>query len=472
MTVDLSAGPLPAPEQSDKRLGQARPVIKEDRQAGKQCQGDTKTKGNQKQCVVHRQSLHGIRTEIPGFGLTGEAGARPIGLTYVQVLIELHTEGMPRAQTKIDTEKLTDNLKSLQAAAAAGDDDKKISLKRGGSGDLIIESSAGDFATRVSLDAGGSGKLNVQVPFKAFQQLARAAGEKLALHAEKDQLVLQSGNRLLRLDATSGNSFVFAPECPDPEPLATISGPVLIGSLPKAVLCASEDPIRPVLHSVALFDQDGGLRLVATDSYRLAEIPLGVSPDQSLEKPLLMPYESAKALSADLKRRKPEQVEVLLSKRHATTGLLFRYDSVEWTMQCVDGRYPDYTSLYPEEGKSLQLDRKELSEVLDGVEAIGAKRRRNGNSNSALRLDLSDRVSASYSQPGVGTLEEAMPGSTWAGEETAAGFNPAFLRDLLRVIDDGQEKLCGSTEGAMKPALFRDDAGARYLLMPIRLTDI
>jgi DNA polymerase III sliding clamp (beta) subunit (PCNA family) len=378
---------------------------------------------------------------------------------------------MPKAQTTIQTSELIDHLKSLGPAAAGGEE-ASLSLKRERGKDLLLRASNGEFGTRASLGAGGAGILDIQVPHKALLQLAGAAGDTIALAEDGDQLVLKSGNRTLKLEKATSKPFVFSPLANGEEVLASIPGDVLIDALPKAVRCAAEDAARPVLNSVALFDRDNGLHLVSTDSYRLVVLPLGVESKETLSEPLLLPYAAAKALAADLKRRKPEEVELFRFSSPGEGGAIVRYSGVEWVLRGVSGKFPEYEQLIPEKGNDLLLDRGELRNVLDGVEAIGAKRRRNGNSNSALRLDLGQTVAASYSQPGVGTLEEEMPDSLWEGEETAAGFNPAFLRDLLRIMDGSEGKLQGRSEGAMKPALFKDDEGRRYLLMPIRLTDM
>jgi len=115
------------------------------------------------------------------------------------------------------------------------------------------------------------------VPGRALAAAVRAhdKGDSLAFEVEGTALLLAargSGTRigLLALEGfpaahTAGETYI-----------GRLDGPMLTGALAKVALAASTDEDRPVLTGVLFEPAEAGLRLVATDSHRLASLTLAV----------------------------------------------------------------------------------------------------------------------------------------------------------------------------------------------------
>ena len=90
--------------------------------------------------------------------------------------------------------------------------------------------------------------------------------------------------------------------------------------------------------------------------------------------------------------------------------------------------------------------------------------------NAPLRLRFSEgALDVSAQTPDVGEASESLP-MPFSGEELEIGFNPEFFRDGLDSAES--EELVLKLISPLRPGLIEsggDDAGFRYLVMPIRL---
>ena len=108
------------------------------------------------------------------------------------------------------------------------------------------------------------------------------------------------------------------------------------------------------------------------------------------------------------------------------------------------------------------MSREELLEVVRRIGLLAQK--------NALRLRFSEgALDVSAQTPDVGEASESLP-VPFSGEELEIGFNPEFFRDGSRAAPSPRARPQADQPAA--PGLIEssgDDAGFRYLVMPIRL---
>jgi DNA polymerase-3 subunit beta len=228
-------------------------------------------------------------------------------------------------------------------------------------------------------------------------------------------------------------------------------------ALKQVVRAASKDDLRPILTGVLLTAHGGGLRLVATDSYRLAVRDLaGVSMLEEGQRVLV----AAKGLAEVQRLAGDGEIEVVLRER----DVVFRTSRAEVTARLIEGDFPNYEQLIPSGYPNrLTVSRDHLLDALDRVQIVGQNR-----DNAAVRLAMSpEGLELSMSAQDVGNAQETLDAKFEGGELTAA-FNPLFLREGVEAIDAGEVAL--ETVDPLKPATLRSAEGGDflYLLMPVR----
>jgi DNA polymerase-3 subunit beta len=228
-------------------------------------------------------------------------------------------------------------------------------------------------------------------------------------------------------------------------------------ALRQVVRAASKDDLRPILTGVLLTTHAGGLRLVATDSYRLAVRDLkGVSMLTEGQRVLV----AAKGLSEVQRLAGDGEIEVVLRER----DVVFRTSRAEVTARLIEGEFPNYEQLIPSGYPNrLIVARAALIEALDRVQIVGQNR-----DNAAVRLTMNaGGLELSMSAQDVGTAQESVD-AKFEGTELTVAFNPVFLHDGIDAVDT--EDVVLETIDPLKPATLHaaDNGDFLYLLMPVR----
>jgi DNA polymerase III subunit beta len=228
-------------------------------------------------------------------------------------------------------------------------------------------------------------------------------------------------------------------------------------ALRQVVRAASKDDLRPILTGVLLTTHAGGLRLVATDSYRLAVRDLkGVSMLAEGQRVLV----AAKGLAEVQRLAGDGEIEVVLRER----DVVFRTSRAEVTARLIEGDFPNYEQLIPSGYPNrLVVNRSSLMEALDRVQIVGQNR-----DNAAVRLTMSaSGLDLSMSAQDVGNAQESVD-AKFEGTELTVAFNPLFLHDGIDAVDT--EEVVLETVDPLKPATLHaaDNGDFLYLLMPVR----
>ena len=148
----------------------------------------------------------------------------------------------------------------------------------------------------------------------------------------------------------------------------TVDAATFAAALKQVVRAASKDDLRPILTGVLLAAHAGGLRLVATDSYRLAVRDLkGVSMLEEGQQVLV----AAKGLAEVQRLAGDGQIEVVLRER----DVVFRTSRAEVTARLIEGDFPNYEQLIPSGYPNrLTVAREPFLEALDRVQIVGQNR--------------------------------------------------------------------------------------------------
>src|SRR5205807_8712573 len=138
-------------------------------------------------------------------------------------------------------------------------------------------------------------------------------------------------------------------------------------ALRQVVRAASTDDARPMLTGVLLAAEEGGLRLVATDSYRLAVRDLPGATVLREGQRVLVP---AKAL-AELQRLLAGAEQVVLRLADHDAG--FELGSIRLTTRLIESEFPNYRQLIPSSYPNrLRVAREAFLDALRRVEARGS----------------------------------------------------------------------------------------------------
>lgn len=251
------------------------------------------------------------------------------------------------------------------------------------------------------------------------------------------------------------------PKLPEPSGAGVVIAATerLGDALRQVVRAASTDESRPILTGVRLEPgEDGGLRMVATDSYRLALRDLPGTRLVVGDQRALVP---AKALS--------ELIRVLGNDTDVTVQLgdrevSFTAGDTRLTTRLIEGEYPNYRQLIPASyPNKLVVNREALLDAIKRVKLLASD-------SKNVRINLQrDQVLLSAVSQEWGQASDTLDAS-YDGAEFTVAFNPDYLASGVEALSGEEVSL--ETMDAMKPAVLRDpaDPSYLYLLMPVRVS--
>jgi DNA polymerase-3 subunit beta len=324
-------------------------------------------------------------------------------------------------------------------------------------GRLELAATDMELSLRATVDAEIEGEGEVVVPGRLLLDIARAVpdGEVTIEHrAEESVLVVSSGTFSSRLHTYSAEDFPRLPDI-DALQLHAVDRDALLETIGRVSRSASRDESRPVLTGILVRFEPGKVVMAATDSYRLAvkETP---APSPLPELEAIIPARALQELSRIASRA--DEVQLGLHENHVVFGT----DGVWLTTRRIDGQFPNYRQLLPEQFEhEVLLPREELLEVVRRV-ALMAQR------NSPLRLRFADgELTVSAQTQDVGEARESLP-APFAADPIEIGFNAEFLRDGLESVDTSTLKF--KLISPLRPAVLEGETDDyTYLIMPIRL---
>ena len=235
----------------------------------------------------------------------------------------------------------------------------------------------------------------------------------------------------------------------------------LVQGLNQVVRAAASDDARPLLTGVLFTTDNEELRLIATDSYRLAvrDVPgvkgLGGSHDLLVPARALQELQRAAAsLAADA------EIGVALSDAE----ICFVVGNTSIASRLIDGNYPSVLQLIPASYPSqLRIAKDTLLTSLKRAKLLAK------DSTSSVRLTMRERgVDIRTQSHDAGDVEDNVD-ADYVGEEITIAFNPNFLIDGVEAVP-GDEIVLEMSD-SVRPAMVHgvEDLRFRYLLMPVRV---
>lgn len=312
--------------------------------------------------------------------------------------------------------------------------------------------SAATFDTSIAVTvavAGGQAGV-VAVPAKGLVDAVRSlrAGAVEVAYDDAKALRLVSGASVAVVPTVDARDV---PEGPTMGDGALIDRAALVAMLGRVLPAAGHDTNRPIITGVLFEAVDGRLRLVATDSYRLAYGDTVCPWDGDALVP-------ATAL-AEVVRLDGDGP---LALERTDDAITFGVGSTVLRSRLIEGEFPNYRQLIPaNQPYRLEASTEELAEM---VKRIGQ-----GDDSGPQRWALADDVSQLSSRRSDGGERRDELAVEWDGPEFGVAFNSDFMGDALEGCGTARVSI-GMTD-ALKPVLIAGigDTTWATLIMPVRV---
>jgi len=314
------------------------------------------------------------------------------------------------------------------------------------------------FATAIERDG------EIVVPSRLFTDVVRnLPGEQVVIEAGEAAVKVTAGRAEFSLNAWSASDYPQTSTFDTSEAFAMGREP-FVETLTKAGRAASRDETRPILTGVLMTILGDTLKMVATDSYRLAVKETKLEKALETEVHAIVPVRALGEVARLAASMGEGDLEVAIGENQALFKLGDPAGDVWVASRLIDGQFPNYKQLLPDSfDHEVTLAKDELMAAARRVSLLAQK-------NAPLRLSFAEhKLTMKALTQDVGQAEESLD-VEFGGEPFEIGFNAAYLIDGIDAIDDAGVLLRFTSP--LRPGLVSgSDGGFVYLIMPIRLSN-
>ncbi len=285
---------------------------------------------------------------------------------------------------------------------------------------------------------------------------------------EGSQVALKADAGSSRLNVTAGASnFTLSYLPADDFPVMsegelthkfTMSSKDFLKLVEKTRFAMSNEETRYYLNGVYFHISNGKLRAVATDGHRLASVEAEAPAGAAGMPGIIIPRKAVNEISKLLENQ--SEVSIALSE----TKIKFNAGGIELLSKVVDGTFPDYQRVIPDNNTKLATVSSTLfNEAVDRVSTIAADKTR------AVKIKFDKDAITLNSQGLEGTSAKEVIDCTYGSEALEVGFNSRYVLEMMTQIKSDKINIALDTSNS--PALITDptDTSAVYIIMPMRV---
>ena len=250
------------------------------------------------------------------------------------------------------------------------------------------------------------------------------------------------------------------PAFPTVEPYQQISVPFDVFSDMAKKVCrvVSKDESRAILTGVLISTEGNQLKMVATDSYRLALAQADIDSQAEDFNAVI-----AGSFVSDLASLVKTGEDITLAL--ADNQIIVSYRGTVFINRRLEGKYPNYKQLIP--------TTCETKCVIDRQSLIGAVRRASllDHAGAQVRLSVSAQTQTmqlTAMTQDIGSIQETLKAQI-EGVDLEIGFNSYYVLEGLNAMDS--QEVSFEVQTSLKPGVFKgsEKENYLYLVMPVRI---
>lgn len=277
---------------------------------------------------------------------------------------------------------------------------------------------------------------------------------------EKNLCSLRAGSSFYKINGLAAEEFPPQPKFEEKKKVALPQEKLKL-MLRRTSYAASMDETRYVLNGILCSLKENKITLVATDGRRMAMTDDDIEIPEESEGDFIIPTKAINELNRLLQGS--GEVEAKFTESQAAFTLNEENSQpVLIISKLIDGTYPNYRQVIPKETKErVTLDREEFLHALRRAEIMTSEK------TNSVKLNFSaNNLTITANTPEVGEAHESIA-INYQGEEIAVAFNPTYLMDPLKVLDN--DEIYFEMTDELSPGVLKISGAFIYVIMPMRM---
>lgn len=305
----------------------------------------------------------------------------------------------------------------------------------------------------------------VVIPGRVLSDIAKRVEDRVEMSLiENKVLVIKSGSTEFKLNVMDVDDYPAVDFIDLGTPIQ-LSAKTLRNIIRETNYATSQYEKRPILTGVNFKFDGEKLYCVATDSYRLSQKVLELSPDIEPFN-IVIPNKSLDELSRILDSNNND-IEMYISPNK----VLFKMADIQFQSRLLDGVYPDTLRIVPTEFPIvIKFNKEELLKSVERVSLLSPRDRDNNYNIIKLSVKRDYSVEISSTNTEVGDAQEVIiPTDDVVGPPIKIAFSSRYLTEALKAFVSNEVVL--NFAGEIKPFVIKGDLDPDmlHLILPVRV---
>lgn len=301
---------------------------------------------------------------------------------------------------------------------------------------------------------------SIAIQADVFSNIVRKLPEGVvSIVTDGEKVTIRCEQALFHILGMDPMEFPLLPEIPRERGIE-ISEFTLRNLITKTIFSISSNE-NNILMTGELFEvKDNVLRMASLDGHRIS-IRREELKDPYDDISVVIPGKTLSEVSKILSGSMENMAKIYITDRH----VLFEFGNTIVVSRLIEGKYFDVDSMLSSEYKiKIRINRQEMLSCLERSVLLVKE-----EDKKPIILIIEDDQAEFRINSALGSLKETISIEK-EGEDLTIGFNPRFLIDALRAIDEDEINIYLVSQRA--PAFIRDDEKYCYLVLPINFITI
>lgn len=292
---------------------------------------------------------------------------------------------------------------------------------------------------------------------KIFSEIVRKLPDNdVVIETESDnQAMITCEKAKFNIAAQSGEDFSYLPVV-EKENSITISEFTLKEVIRQTIFSIADNDTNKMMTGELFEINDNILRVVSLDGHRISIRKIELNDNYGSEK-VIVPGKTLQEISKIIGGEAEEAVEISFTKNH----IVFEFNQTMVVSRLIEGDYFRIDQMLSSDYETkVRVNKRELLDCIDRATLLIKE-----GDKKPIIINIGDDVMELKIKSQIGTMDEEVV-ITKEGKDLLIGFNPKFLIDSLRVIDDEEVDLYFMN--AKAPCFIKDEQQSYiYLILPV-----
>lgn len=297
----------------------------------------------------------------------------------------------------------------------------------------------------------------VALDAKIFSEIIRRLPDNEVTIQTDDKLnvTITCEKAKFNIPGKSGEDFAYLPVIERNESL-TISQYTLKEMIRQTIFSIAMNENNRIMTGELFQIQDNKLKVVSLDGHRIAIRNMELKKEYENRK-VIVPGKTLNEISKILSGEVDDQVSIFFSNNH----IVFEFNDTVVVSRLIEGEYFKIEQMLSSDYETkVVINRKEFLNCIDRATLLV----REGDKRPII-INIQDDSMELKIDSAMGSMDEQIDIAK-EGKDILIGFNPKFLIDALKVIED--EEICIYLVNPKAPCFIRDDEGKyTYLILPV-----